>query len=224
MGIDWEKFNERLDRDTYISAADKIEKYGDYESANKLRKHANEFPHELKQKEFKKKRMEKYGDKEFHFLFPNGISYDLHLLDSSLKFLGHDMNMSIDMFLDEALDTDPQLVPVSIVAFLEPSNSSENYQLFIYSDDSTEKIDRKLNVDLLDDEGESVEFSLKDRKEAVEFTNLLKESIISELEDMSDDHKGLKHSALENEDYGIVDVFENKVRKLVNDLNYRLFM
>jgi hypothetical protein len=33
------------------------------------------------------------------------------------------MNMSIDMFLDEALDTDPQLVPVSIV--------------FIYSDDST---------------------------------------------------------------------------------------
>ena len=41
------------------------------------------------------------------------------------------MNMSIDMFLDEALDTDPQLVPVSIVAFLEPSNSSENYQLFI---------------------------------------------------------------------------------------------
>jgi hypothetical protein len=53
---------------------------------------------------------------------------------------------------------------------------------------------------------------------------LLKESIISELEDMSDDQKGLKHSALENEDYGIVDVFENKVRKLVNDLNYRLFM
>ena len=190
----WKEFNE-LNKETYFNAADKIEKYGDKQGAEQLRKHAESFDENLLL---------------FHFRKNKNINHK----PKKLKFIGSNIDMTKEMFYEDQADDNTPMVNLQLY-FIDTDNNDYEYTL------NMDYANNKINVEFIDEMGNVVYIKSPNIKEAKKLTKIIKKNLSKQLKDgMKRPVDYIPDTDVEFDK----ELFIVKYKELVNNINYRVFL
>lgn len=186
----WETFNE-LNRETYISAAKKLDDLGRKTTAKKLINHADNFRHDL----WKKNRTKKHENDVFK-MYDNGNIMEY-------RFLGLSTYMMMDIWHDSEKE---DIYNIAMFECLS-CDTPRSIDMYILKQDNEYVVDT-----IVEDDDSS--FGFMNRPDAKRFLSLLKESVIEDVAEYGEDYKG---DDLEEFKSLLLDLCNPPIRLLIKD-------